>query len=542
MKRIVPTLFLTFFSVMTGQAETASSIDKAPAAAQAAGKPKPLKVFILAGQSNATGMARARTLEHIKMSPESAKEYADVFDKDGKPTTLDAVYVTQWKGKEGGRLEPKFGGSAKGGPAFGPEYGWGIYLHKELNEPFLIIKTSQGGKSLNYDFRSPSSGKWTPPPGHPDLIKPDTVEAKKPALAVPQKMEIANDWKPEKIHTLRRRHLGMDGNKGAEIGKVGNVYPIYILSATPGKLKGDPFLAGDLILAVDGVGLDENPVDQWRDAFHVSRALDGDWMMKITRWRAGIIETFDFDICDTLQGGRASLPQELENIKQEAIEYEKQRGGYYNDMITEVKSVLSDVKKHHPAYDPAAGYELAGFAWFQGWNDMIDTGTYPNRDKPGGYDQYTWLLENLIRDVRKDLNAPNMPAVIGVMGIGGVNAEGNIGNFQKAQSAIAEKPEFKGNVIAVETGKYWDHKLAALATKSNEVNQQIGAFRIEQGLAGEALKKAVTEYRAKNFTPEEELILKTGVSDGDFHYLGSGKIMTGIGRGFAEAFAKAIKK
>jgi Carbohydrate esterase, sialic acid-specific acetylesterase len=513
-----------------------------PLPAFAETKPKPLKVYILAGQSNATGMARTRTLEHLKMSPETAKEYADVFDKDGKPTTLEAVYVTQWKGKEGGRLQPIFGGSAKGQTAFGPEYGWGIYLHKELNEPFLIIKTSQGGKSLNYDFRSPSSGKWTPPPGHPDLIKPETAEVKKPTLAVPQKMEIANDWKPEKIHTLRRRHLGLDGFKGAEVGKIGDVYPIYILSATAGKIKGDPFQAGDLILAVDGAGLDENPVDQWRDAFHGSRSIDGDWMIKVTRWRAGKIETFDFDICDTLPGGRPSLPQEIDNMKQAAIEHEKQRGAFYNDMITHVKSVLSDVKKHHPAYDPAAGYELAGFAWFQGWNDMIDTGTYPNRDKPNGYEQYTWLLENLIRDMRKDLNAPNMPAVIGVMGIGGVNVEGNIGNFQKAQMAVAEKSEFKGNVIAVETGKYWDHELAKLVEKSNITNQQMSVFRNEQGLEGEALKKAFTEHRAKHITPEEEAILKTGVSDGDFHYLGSAKIMVGIGRGFAEALAKTIKK
>lgn len=513
-----------------------------PFTAYAEQKSKPLKVFVFAGQSNMTGMARTRTLEHIKMSPDSAKEYADVFDKDGKPKTLEAVYVTQWKDKEGGRLEPKFGATVKGQTSFGPEYGCGIYLHKELNEPFLIIKTSQGGKSLNYHFRSPSSDKWTPPPGHPDLIKPETEEKKAPAKAVPTKLEIANDWAPEKAHSLRRRHLGFDGFKGAEVGKVGDVYPIYILSATAGKIKGDPFQAGDLILAVDGAGLNENPVDQWRDAFHSSKTLDGDWMINITRWRAGKIETFDFDICDILMGGRASLPQELEKMKQTAIEYEKQRGAFYNDMITHVKSVLSDVKKHHPAYDPAAGYELAGFVWFQGWNDMIDDGTYPNRDKPGGYDQHTWLLENLIRDVRKDLNAPKMPAVIGVMGIGGVNAEGNIGNFQKAQAAVAEKPEFKGNVIAVETGKYWDHKLSALATKSNEVNQHMNVFRYDQGLEGEALKKACVDYRAKNITPEEELILKTGTSDGDFHYLGSGKIMVGIGRGFAEALAKIIKK
>jgi hypothetical protein len=107
---------------------------------------------------------------------------------------------------------------------------------------------------------------------------------------------------------------------------------------------------------------------------------------------------------------------------------------------------------------------------------------------------------------------------------------------------VAQKPEFKGNVIAVETGKYWDHDLSALVQKAGKVNEQAGVFRYEQGLEGEALKKAVTEYRAKNITPEEELILKTAVSDGDFHYLGSGKIMVGIGRGIAGAFAKILKK
>ena len=173
---------------------------------------------------------------------------------------------------------------------------------------------------------------------------------------------------------------------------------------------------------------------------------------------------------------------------------------------------------------------------------MIDTGTYPNREKPGGYDQYTWLLEHLIRDIRKDLNAPNMPAVIGVMGIGGVNAEGNIGNFQKAQAAVAEKPEFKGNVIAVETGNYWDHELAALATKAHQIGQQVNVFRNEQGLEGEALKKAYAEYRAKHITLKEEELLKIAISDGDFHYLGSGKIMVGIGRGFAEALAEVLNK
>src|SRR5512137_1472580 len=131
---------------------------------------KPLKVYILAGQSNATGMVRTNTFEHIKMFPETAKEFADLFDKNGKPVVLDDVYVSQWMDKASGKLAPRYGGG-KNGDMFGSEYAFGIYMHKELKEPFLIIKTGLGGQSLNFDFRPPSAGEWTPPAGHPDLIK-----------------------------------------------------------------------------------------------------------------------------------------------------------------------------------------------------------------------------------------------------------------------------------------------------------------------------------------------------------------------------------
>jgi hypothetical protein len=535
MKLITLCFFLTACSVMTGYAETAKPIDKAPA-----NPLKPMKVYVFAGQSNMTGMARTHTLEHLKMFPDTAETFADLFDKDGKPTTLDAVYVSQWMDKEGGRLEPKYGGGKGGG--FGPEYAFGIYMHKKLKEPFLIIKTSLGGSSLSYRYRSPSSGTWTPPPGHPDLIKEDNAETKPPKLPIPGKLDLADDWMPEKPHALRKRHMGLKGFKGAEVGKMNGVFPIYILYDLKQKIKGDPFQKGDLILGVDGSGLGEGPLEQWRKAFYSSNKIDGDWMINVTRWRAGKIETFDFDISDTLEGGRAKLPQELERMKQEAIELEKQRGFLYRDMITHVKMVLEDVKKHHPAYDPKAGYELAGFAWFQGWNDLIDSGLYPNNNKPGGYDQYTWLLENLIRDVRKDLNAPDMPAVIGVMGIGGVHTEGNMAHFQQAQRAIADKPEFKGNVIAVETGKFWDHELAALAAKSHKIKQKLNDFKYEDGLEGAALKKAYADYRAKHITPDEENLLKVAVSDASFHYLGSAKIMCAIGKGFAEAMVEIEKK
>jgi hypothetical protein len=113
-------------------------------------------------------MARTRTLDYIKMFPETVKEHSDVFDEEGKPVNLDSVYVSQWMGKESGRIEPKYGSNVKGQSSFGHKYGCRIYLHREQREPFLIIKTSLGGSSRSCRYRSPSSDKWTPPARHLD--------------------------------------------------------------------------------------------------------------------------------------------------------------------------------------------------------------------------------------------------------------------------------------------------------------------------------------------------------------------------------------
>ena len=166
-----------------------------------------------------------------------------------------------------------------------------------------------------------------------------------------------------------------------------------------------------------------------------------------------------------------SLKKQGKDIDQVKADRAKASGHYYRLMLEHVNKVLKDIKRVYPDYDAEAGYELAGFVWFQGWNDMVDRGVYPNRDKPGGYDLYSQLLAHFIRDVRKDLSAPQLPFVIGVMGVGGpVDKYGPAeqryksthDNFRKAMAAPAAMPEFKGNVTAVLTEKYWDAELDEL--------------------------------------------------------------------------------
>ena len=86
-----------------------------------------------------------------------------------------------------------------------------------------------------------------------------------------------------------------------------------------------------------------------------------------------------------------------------------------------------------------------------------------NRDKPGGYDAYSETLAHFIRDVRKNLNAPKLPFVIGVLGVGRPVEEyvtdqqrykSTHQNIRAAMAAPAQLPEFKGNVTAVLTEKY----------------------------------------------------------------------------------------
>ncbi|MCE9531695.1 MAG: hypothetical protein K8T89_11320 [Planctomycetes bacterium] len=117
-------------------------------------------------------------------------------------------------------------------------------------------------------------------------------------------------------------------------------------------------------------------------------------------------------------------------------------GPYYTKMIAEIREALTNLKMDFPAYADQ-GYELAGFVWYHGWNDGVD----PKKAVP----EYEQNLVNLIKDVRKDLKAANLPVVIGELTGPWVNAPGEWATLRKAQAAAADRPEFKGNVLFVPT-------------------------------------------------------------------------------------------
>lgn len=358
---------------------------------------KPLKIYILAGQSNMEGHAQTFTIPSLLKDPAAAPIHREVMDESGKARVFDDIRISyaygDFAGKPAGRISGKlstgFGSQHHIGTGkIGPELTFGIYTHKALGEPILLIKNAWGGKSLKVDFRPPSGGE------------PDNEKDKAAA------------------------------------------------------------------------------------------------------------------------------------------------GGYYRHMMEHVKEVLSDPKKHHPAYDASAGYELAGFVWFQGFNDMV--GDYPPlnpKDRKAGkdYSEYSRLLVCLIRDVRKDLSAPDMPFVVGVLGVGGPKATPD--PFREAMAAPAAMPEFKGNVFNVFTEKYFPVELSRIEQKINDISAPFNKRKAEikklpneeRRKAGKALTAETDAAVEAGLTADEKWLWKNTRSNQGFHYYGSAGFFTQAGKAFAEA-------
>lgn len=324
-------------------------------------KEGPVKVFILAGQSNMQGHAALRTLEYLIYNEETAAEYQQWKDRDGRWTERRDVWVWTTDGERSGNLKPGFGVSEM---KMGPELGFGWVIGEHMQEQVLLIKTCWGGRSVKRDFLPPSA----------DMP---------PAEELEKELENARKRAPETT---------------------------------------------------------------------------------------------------------------MEDIK-------ARYGKAYRDMIGHVNDVLGNLKEHFDGYDDRRGYELAGFVWFQGWNDMVD-----GSQRGEKYVTYTKRLGQLIKDVRKDLKAPKLPVVIGELGAGGKR-----GDFQAAQAAVAELPESAGNVKFVKTVEFWEPEVEKLVDDN-----------VWQG-------------------PDWMKFYNVG-SERGYHYLGSARIYYRMGKAFGEGMVELMGK
>ena len=316
-------------------------------------KEGPIKVFILAGQSNMQGHAALRTLEYLIYNEETAQEYQQWKDRDGRWTERGDVWIWTSDGQRHGKLRPGFGVNEI---KIGPELGFGRVIGQRLDQQVLLIKTCWGGRSVRRDFLPPSA-------------------------ELPSDDELAQE-----LAAMQKR----------------------------------------------------NP------------------------------------------------KANIEDVK-------ARYGQAYRDMVFNINDVLGRLKELFPEYDESRGYELSGFVFFQGWNDMVD-----GSQRQEKYTGYSNRLAQLIKDVRRDLKAPDLPVVIGELGAGGKR-----GDFQAAQQAVADRPEFAGNVALVKTVEFWEPD-------------------VEQ-LVNDGVWKGPNWVRFYNVGSER-----------GYHYLGSARIYCRMGKAFAE--------
>ena len=335
---------------------------------------------------------------------------------------------------------------------------------------------------------------------------------------------------------LLKRMLGPDGKPAA----AKNVWISYYTGT--GEKNGEGF--GPL---TTGYGSRQDPAKdggkigpEYTFGLAMERAGNGPVLLIKAAWGG---KSLNYDFRPPSAGPYPRTARDLETDKNPLAN----AGHYYRLMMAHAKQVLANPGRVCPAYDPKEGYELAGFIWLQGFNDMVDGNFYPRRPKGEAgqrFAPYSDTLGAFIRDVRKDLGAPKLPFVIGVMGVGGKDpgSEDNLA-FREAMAAPAALTEFKGNVIAVRTAPFWDEKLGAIQDKKEKVRQMGYELRTNgkrsanaDGKMTEAQQKAyLKDYEAKLISPEEAAMLKRGASNAGYHYLGCAKTFALMGEAFAEA-------
>lgn len=293
-----------------------------------------------------------------KALEEKVKKHKDAHEAYKSEVTSacvvsDRVYINSIAdgSKKSGKLGVGYGG---GGKKLGPEFGFGLSMAQKIEGPILLIKTSWGGKSINYNFRPPSAGPYQ-----------------------------LND-----------------------------------------KEK---------------------------------------------------------------NGGKAD-------------EIKKNAGLNYRLMNESIQNVLSNLKENHPAYDADAGYEIAGFVWFQGYNDQFSDEFRDN---------YKDNMISFIKDVRKEYKVPKMPFVIGVLGTGRTAEKVGENAVSLGQREAAKAPEFKGNVVSVESYKDYSNFSHEIFSKG---------------------------------WPKHYHEWDTVGSDRPYHYLGSGTFFVRLGDSFANAMAELMAK
>jgi hypothetical protein len=138
-------------------------------------------------------------------------------------------------------------------------------------------------------------------------------------------------------------------------------------------------------------------------------------------------------------------------------------GKQYDDDTANAKAALADIGKTYPG---AKTYKIAGFVFWQGEKDC------GNAVHASLYERN---LVQLIRQLRKDFDAPDAKFVLATLGETAKGGKGNAGMVLDAHLAVdgatGSYPEFKGNVATV-----YSHPLSNGGSGNSHYNGNAGTY------------------------------------------------------------------
>ena len=228
-------------------------------------------------------------------------------------------------------------------------------------------------------------------------------------------------------------------------------------------------------------------------------------------------------------------------------------GASYRKMVEEAHQCLDHIDADLPKFK-GRPYELCGFVWFQGWNDMCAA----RQIKPQVLDEYAQNFAHLVQDLRAEFKVPNLPVVVGEVGVDGdQHVSPDMAGLRAAQAKIPTQQDWNGTLSYVRTAPYWyaalDELPGELSTEEARVKRGVTAQVKEEQkdkppasdpkqmkqLVDKALKKALQEDEAYQKVKAEH---DRHISHWPCHYLGSARVYALVGYGFAEAMNGHLQK
>ena len=415
------------------------------------GKPgdatKPVKVYILAGQSNMVGMGEIRGAKNLysgiyfSSDPVAPKGPMEIYRVGKYLMESFAVYLPDGtKTTEPvaeGQLEVPRKGVYQLHCGFGENSynlvtldGTEIYRRERGDEPIKQNMTLESGKRYAFKisgFRGNAPRIWMRKMdllGHGDLESAARREGRFPWL-----IDDEGNWSVRNDVYFQEARIAKEG-KGSPLSPTSN-----------GKTIGPELGFGHVV-----------------GTFHDEQVL----LIKTAMGNRSL--GFDFR---PPSSGRTDPGNKWESLE-------------YKLMVEGIRNTLDKIDKVVPGYT-GQGYEIAGFVWFQGHKDGGTQETIAEYEKN---------LVNLINDVRKEFSVPELPVVVATVGFGGHNMAEKYVKILEAQMAVGDPnkhPEFTGTVASVDIRDFWREVGESPANQDYHYNRNAETYM----LVGDALGRAM---------------------------------------------------